>query len=60
MPFKSESQKRRFRTLVASGEMTQAEFDKWEADTPKGKLPERVGEKKGRDFNSEIKGRFNK
>jgi hypothetical protein len=45
MPFRSEAQRRKFRELVSSGEITQAEFDKWETETPKHALPERVGTK---------------
>lgn len=59
MPFKSEAQRRKFGELVRQGKMTQVEFDRWQSETT-GKLPERVGQKKGRDFNAEIKGKFNK
>ncbi len=45
MPFKSESQKRRFRELVAEGKMSQETYDKWESETTSGKLPERATKK---------------
>lgn len=45
MPFKSESQKRRFAAMVKSGDMKQSVFDEWNDETT-GNLPERVGEKK--------------
>lgn len=45
MPFKSESQRRRFAQMVKSGEMSQATFDEWNKDTP-AELPDKVGPKK--------------
>ena len=42
MAIKSESQKRRLAQLVKDGKMSQAEFDKMLADTPPGKLPDRI------------------
>lgn len=45
MPFKSEAQRRKFGEMVKQGKMKQEEFDKWAKDTPKGKLPERIGKK---------------
>lgn len=44
MPFRSEAQRRKFAEMVKQGKMTQAEFDKWNHQTPK-KIPERVGKK---------------
>lgn len=46
MPFKSIAQKKKFEQLVADGKMSQDTFNKWESETPKGKLPERIGPKK--------------
>lgn len=43
MPFKSEAQRRKFGEMVKQGKITQGEFDKWNSETPKAKLPERVG-----------------
>jgi len=45
VPFKSQAQRRKFAAMVASGEMTQAEFDRWQSETPKH-IPERVAPKK--------------
>lgn len=46
-PFKSQAQRAKFGQLVAEGKMTQEEFDKWNADTPKDhKLPQRIHPKK--------------
>lgn len=42
MPFKSESQRRRFAVMVKEGKMSQAEFDEWNSETP-AKIPERIG-----------------
>lgn len=41
MPFKSESQRRKFYALKSQGKMTQSKIDEWEKDTPKD-LPEKV------------------
>ena len=46
MPFRSESQRRKFGTLVKDGKISQAEFDKWNTETGSKKLPERVTPKK--------------
>lgn len=42
MPFKSESQRRKFGELVKQGVLPKSTFDKWNSETPKKKLPERV------------------
>lgn len=39
MPFKSKAQRRLFYAMKDRGEMSQAEIDKWEAET-KNSLPE--------------------
>jgi len=47
MPFKSKAQLRKFGAMVKSGEISQAEFDKWLKHTPNvKKLPERAKKKK--------------
>lgn len=46
MPFKSEAQRRKFGELVKQGRISKEEFDKWNSETPKRKLPERVKPKK--------------
>lgn len=43
MPFKSESQRRRFYAMASRGEISKATVKHWEDATPKGKkLPEHV------------------
>ncbi len=42
MPFKSEAQRAKFAELVKQGKISQKEFDKWQSETGKKKLPERV------------------
>lgn len=43
MPFKSAAQRRKFLSMVESGEMSQETYDRWEAETGDAILPERVG-----------------
>jgi len=45
VPFKSEAQRRKFGELVREGKISQKEFDKWNKETGKRKLPERVKQK---------------
>lgn len=45
MPFKSEAQRKKFATMVRSGEISQSTFDEWNKSTPK-KIPKRIGKKK--------------
>lgn len=42
MPFRSEAQRKKFQALVAEGKMTAEAYEKWEKETPEGKLPERL------------------
>ena len=42
MAFKSEAQKKKFAQMVAEGKMSQATYDKWDSETPKTKLPEKL------------------
>lgn len=43
MPFKSKAQRAKFASLVKEGKMSQATFDKWQAETPSHKpLPNKV------------------
>lgn len=42
MPFKSESQKAKFRQLVKEGKMSKETFDKWESETGDKKLPKKL------------------
>jgi hypothetical protein len=46
MPFKSESQRRKFYAMLDRGEISQETFDKWERET-KGKFPEKTAAVKG-------------
>lgn len=43
MPFKSEAQRRLFYAKAKSGEIPKATVKRWEDETPKKKLPERLG-----------------
>lgn len=47
-PFVSKAQARKFRERLANGEITQAAFDEWDAETNYAKLPERIGPPKKR------------
>jgi hypothetical protein len=42
MSFKSEAQKRKIYKLKEEGKITQSSLDRFEVNTPKGALPERV------------------
>ena len=53
MPFKSEAQRRKFGEMVKQGKISQEEFDKWNEETPKGALPERVGKQDGKHTTTE-------
>jgi hypothetical protein len=44
MPFKSESQRRKFYQLKKEGKMSQSTIDEWESKTPKS-LPKKVKNK---------------
>ena len=46
MPFRSESQRKKFYAMEARGELKKGTTAEWEAATPKGKLPARVRPKK--------------
>lgn len=43
MPFKSEAQRRKFIQLEKEGKVPEGTVAKWEKETPKKRLPERVG-----------------
>lgn len=45
MPFKSEAQRAKFAEMVKEGKMSQETFDRWQSETPPGKLPERITNK---------------
>lgn len=44
MAFKSQAQRAKFGEMVASGKMSQAEFDKWNSETP-ANIPQKVAPK---------------
>jgi hypothetical protein len=46
MPFKSQAQRAKMAVLEKEGKVKKGTVAKWNAETPKGKLPERVGKKK--------------
>jgi hypothetical protein len=48
MPFKSKAQRRKFAALLMSGEITPAQYERWNRETGGAKLPERVKPKKKR------------
>lgn len=45
MPFRSESQRRKFALLVEQGKISQGAFEEWSEATGDAKLPERVSAK---------------
>jgi hypothetical protein len=49
MPFKSDSQRRKFGEMVKQGKISQATFDEWNKDTP-SKLPDRISNDKIRSI----------
>jgi hypothetical protein len=42
MPFKSKAQRRKFAQLLVEGKITAEEYERWNAETGRAKLPERV------------------
>lgn len=52
MPFKSQAQRAKFQALKEEGKMSQATIDKWEKETPKGKLPKRITPEKAKPIKS--------
>ena len=45
MPFKSQSQRRKFHAMAERGEISKATVEEWEKETGKKKLPEKAGGK---------------
>lgn len=43
-PFRSEAQRRKFYEMAKKGQISTETVAKWEAETPKGKLPERLNQ----------------
>ena len=48
MPFKSKAQRRKFAELLMKGEITPEAYERWNRDTGRAELPERVKPKKKR------------
>lgn len=46
MPFKSKAQRRKFAALLLSGDITPEQYERWNRETGRAKLPERVKAKK--------------
>ena len=42
MPFKSRAQRRKFAALLLSGDITPEQYERWDRETGRAKLPERV------------------
>jgi hypothetical protein len=48
MPFKSKAQRRKFAELLVKGEITPEAYERWNRDTGRAELPERVKPKRKR------------
>lgn len=46
MPFKSKAQRRKFAQLLVRGEITPAAYERWNRETGRKELPERVKPRK--------------
>jgi len=46
MPFKSKAQRRKFAALLMSGDITPEQYERWNQETGRAKLPERVQKKR--------------
>jgi len=46
MPFKSRAQRRKFAELLVDGKITDEAYERWNRDTGRKELPERVKPKK--------------
>lgn len=46
MPFKSRAQRRKFAALLMSGDITPEQYERWNQETGRKELPERVKPKK--------------
>ena len=42
MPFKSRAQRRKFAALLLSGDITPEQYERWNRETGRAELPERV------------------
>jgi hypothetical protein len=48
MPFKSRAQRRKFAALLLSGDITPEQYERWNRETGRAELPERVKPKRAR------------
>jgi hypothetical protein len=48
MPFKSRAQRRKFAALLLSGDITPEQYERWNRETGRAELPERVKPKRTR------------
>lgn len=48
MPFKSKAQRRKFAELLVKGEITPEAYERWNRETGRAELPERVKPKRKR------------
>lgn len=55
-PFKSESQRKKFYAMAKRGEISKKTLEKWEKETGKKKLPQRVKKSKKRKKTKTRKG----
>lgn len=46
MPFKSRAQRRKFAALLLSGDITPEQYERWNRETGRKELPERVKAKR--------------
>ena len=46
MPFKSRAQRRKFAALLLSGDITPEQYERWNRETGRAELPERVKPKR--------------
>jgi hypothetical protein len=60
MPFKSRAQRRKFAALLLSGDITPEEYERWNRETGRKKLPERVKPKRKSSAHKSKRGRAGK
>jgi hypothetical protein len=60
MPFKSKAQRRKFAALLVSGEITPEQYERWNRETGRAVLPERVKPKRKRSAGKSTRGRTRK
>ncbi len=60
MPFKSKAQRRKFAELLVKGEITPEAYERWNKETGRSELPERVKPKPKRSGHKSKRGRARK